>query len=254
MPEASKRLKYTDTFQHGAYSALVAYAISHIYFTNQFEMAVSGFVTLGLAFHLSALLDENREMIWEKQLSPWLANKILVSHIALLFFCLVIFGVLYHALVKGQGFGQSQLLQTNFQNELEPLAIHNTLVLVNCFLLAVLFRAGGLMLVLGWNATHWAGSFTEIWHAMHSETLISTSVLGMLVIVPHLILEVTAYILAGLSGLFLSKASTKYALLSPKMKRVLLACIALFIIGAAFCLTGAYVEVKVAQPLFEFVR
>ena len=105
-----------------------------------------------------------------------------------------------------------------------PLLGHNALVMVAGFLAALVYREGGILLVLGWNASLWGSAFPVlVRRAAPGEGIAAAAELGRLLpgILPHLLLESMAYVLVAMAGVFLSKGLLRYRAGTPELRRVL---------------------------------
>ncbi|MFH1529627.1 MAG: stage II sporulation protein M [Pseudomonadota bacterium] len=101
---------------------------------------------------------------------------------------------------------------------------HNALVMIAGFLAALVYREGGILLVLGWNASLWGSAFPVlVRRAAPGEGITAVAELGRLLpgILPHLLLESMAYVLVAMAGVFLSKGLQRYRSGSPELRRVL---------------------------------
>ena len=101
---------------------------------------------------------------------------------------------------------------------------HNALVMIAGFLAALVYREGGILLVLGWNASLWGSAFPVlVRRAGPGEGVAAVAELGRLLpgILPHLLLESMAYVLVAMAGVFLSKGLQRYRTGSPELRKVL---------------------------------
>lgn len=83
---------------------------------------------------------------------------------------------------------------------------NNWIVLLACFLLSF-FSGSGATFFIMWNASAWGVIFgvrSVLAAATLGEPFIQVAALMLLIILPHLLLEATAYILAGISGAIIS--------------------------------------------------
>jgi uncharacterized membrane protein SpoIIM required for sporulation len=121
-------------------------------------------------------------------------------------------------------------------------------------LFSLFYRRGGLLLIICWNASVWGVVFSylafclttgpNLVKALHTLLTIYLSVFI------HLILESLAYILAGMSGLFLSKASIKYFSDQVKLNRVVRAVIILLVLSLLLIALSALIESSVSPHFF----
>ena len=105
------------------------------------------------------------------------------------------------------------------------------------------------MLILGWNALNWSESIYQFVAASTGETGVISRLFLSAALLPHLITEVLAYVLAGMAGIFLSTAFAKYKLSSWEFFRVSRACVIILIAAAITLSAAAALEIWVAQPL-----
>ena len=101
---------------------------------------------------------------------------------------------------------------------------HNSMVMVAGFLAALIYREGGILLVLGWNASLWGSAFPVlVRRAAPGEGVAAVAELGRLLpgILPHLLLESMAYVLVAMAGIFVSKGLQRHRPGSPELRQVL---------------------------------
>ncbi|MHC5068584.1 MAG: stage II sporulation protein M, partial [Planctomycetota bacterium] len=94
----------------------------------------------------------------------------------------------------------------------DDILISNTRVLCACFLISLLFRYLGVLFVIIYNAATWGVTFTYLIAAHLSDGAHGVgwgSLLAALA-VPHVILEVAAYVTACMAGVFTSKCLLRY--------------------------------------------
>lgn len=129
---------------------------------------------------------------------------------------------------------------------------HNLYVMTFFFCIALPFRQGGIMLAMAWNASVWGiatGFLAREWAAEAGMSVASAWLRVMAALTPHMVMEGRAYVLAGLAGVFLSRAPGKHALDSDIMQGVLKTVGAMALLGAGLVLLGAAVE-GFAAPSF----
>lgn len=214
-------------------------------------------ITLGLQETFLLLLDVNRRDIWEKKLTGYAANTSLVASLVALFFgCFAGISAIAWLLstdtlrlVFRSQFELSPLQGLDLTRidfgTLEVLFVHNFWVFALSFLISVFYRAGGALLILCWNASVWALSYAYLSQATIALGIGSAaSTIGAVVvgITPHLALEVVAYVLAALVGIFFAKGIEKYRVRDPRFRRVMFASLALLVAGIAILAIGAAVE------------
>ncbi|MFT7622689.1 MAG: hypothetical protein ACI9WU_001864 [Myxococcota bacterium] len=208
------------------------------------------------------LLERNRVQIYDQGVRPRRANFLLARSLLVLFL-----GILASYVVAVQ-LSPADRLDEWFDRQLGEfiggsitdvhfgtagdLAARNGLVLFVCFLFALIYRHGGMLLVLAWNASRWGVIFSYIAvRASDQDDVVVWSYLlrTMIAILPHLILEAVAYILAAMSGVFLSKALEKYDVGSVLFTAVVAAVIRLSVISGLILIVAATVEAELAPRL-----
>ena len=204
---------------------------------------------------VEALLDRNRIEILEKGKDPGQANRAMALSLFVLFL-----GILITYMVCVQ-LAPADQLEHWFDRQLgnfiggsitdvefgtfSQLIRHNGLVLVVCFLFALIYRHGGMLLVLAWNASRWGVIFSYIARFAsvdYGENGVYYLLRTVAAILPHLALEAVAYILAAMSGVFLSKAFEKYELRSDRFRIVLDACVRIAFASILTLAAAAVVE------------
>ena len=86
---------------------------------------------------------------------------------------------------------------------------HNLLVLFSVSLLAFLYRAYAALLILAWNACVWGLTLTLLFRqsfVFDSAEPYRAALIGIIAILPHLVLEATAYIFGAMGAINFSKA------------------------------------------------
>lgn len=149
----------------------------------------------------------------------------------------------------GQGFAGSATAGVFSSNLFWELLSNNFLVLLACFVLALLTGDGAIFLIT-WNASVWgtifgltakgAGSFTA-----QSPFLFFGII--MLVVFPHMILEAISYFLAAISGSVISKDVILEEFASERFMEVFGLNLYLLLFGLVFLVLGALVETFVLQ-------
>lgn len=223
-------------------------------------------VAMSQAGIVEGLLDRNRDEIWGEKLEPNVANRRLALSLLILFL-----GVFFAYVITVQlapeakiedwferqlgNFAAGSLLDIDFSN-FEHLIGRNVLVLAACFAFALIYRHGGMLLVLAWNASRWGVIFSYLARQAATEPDVNSVVyLGktFLCIGPHLVLEAIAYILVAMSGVFLSKAIAKYRYDSDEFLQVGSAVLKIFWTSLLVLIVAAGVEATVAPFMVELL-
>ncbi len=211
----------------------------------------------GLAGRLDGILDENRRAIFIARALPWRANRRAALDLLMLF--LGVFSTFAGAalwlgearlagafdFVAGTAsLGRDSILTRPFASPL-GLVIHNLLVLAVFFALSFVYRSYGAALVLCWNACAWGLVLAFLVRrgmvASHVHPAIFVAV-SMLAVLPHLVLEASAYVTGALAAIFLSKAAFKYAPWEAVFRAVLRATSIMLAASVACVIAGAAVE------------
>lgn len=212
------------------------------------------------------LLDRNRDQIWGGEVRPRTANAQLALSLMVVFA-----GVLVTYLVAVQiapfeqvedlfehqlgEFAAASVLDLEF-GSFAMLLSHNAVVLVGCFLFALVYRHAGMLLVLAWNASTWGVAFS--WLALGAAGTDALAWGGylartLLCILPHLTLEAAAYVLVAMAGVFTSRGVAKHALDSPQLLQVATAVLQIIGLSAVLLVAAAATEAWVAPALIEAV-
>jgi len=209
-------------------------------------------VSASLMRRIQQLLDENRNNIWVKQRGSWRSNRISAMSVLAMFIGLFLANILFASVLVAIGAEQrmkhffdfvlktehlhaGQVLSARFSSFGAILA-NNYIVLLTTYLLAFLYRAFGMVLVICWNACVWAVVLFSVFRMAWLHTKVSFfSFFGRAVgaMVPHLLLEALAYILAALAAIFLSQGFSKYEATDKRFQLVFRAS---FWIGLFACL------------------
>lgn len=240
-----------SVFRDSIWITVVSVGIANFFFAHSVVMASTGLIALGLIFPLNELLEKNRRMILEEERSPWKANKELAGEITFIFLGIFVSALLLKGLLAYLGLDYSNPHSPLFQNELSEIFQNNLRVLLGSFVLSFLFNAGGLMLILGWNALNWARSIFMVIAGQLALKGTVVAFLSSLALLPHLIFEIIAYSMAGMCGVFLAKAANQYAITSPEFLRVNKAVVAI-LIGAILSLgLSSLFEIYIAQEVIR---
>ena len=232
----------------GFFAAVAGLLIGSRYFPTSEAMAASAFVAIGLGQLMHELLDYNRRVIWSGEVSGTEANRKLALELGGIFCGVLLAATLFYSYGQPIGAINPRLV---YRNELVPLISHNFLVLLVCTLITFVYRASGLVLVLSWNALGWAEALSNYIRMTGNGSSLGTGIVVVLILLPHLLLEAFAYVLAGMGGLFLSKAVTKYAIRSAEFRQVFKASAALVAASLVILGLAGAVEYYFAQPLFQ---
>lgn len=235
------------------FSTLACVFAGNLLFAEGGGLIAVSLLAFSLQEELVGILEENRDVVWAYGASPRQANTRLAVKTVMLFLGMFIgFAVAAVAFSEAsvRGFlgpqlskyaGESARIQGIDFGTPERLLGHNAVVLLGCFLFSFLFRTGGALLVLGWNASVWGAVYGFIVR-MQPSGRAWYGVRVLAATMPHIVLEAGGYVFAALAGVFVSKGLAKYPLGTSSFHRVLLASLELLALGLALVAGAAYVE------------
>ncbi len=222
-----------------------------------------------LSGRVGRLLDANREAIWVARESPWRANRRTAGSLVLLF---VGMGLAFAALAAWTGpsglrgtFGSAltgsaasgDIFSRRFDAGIGALLAHNLGALGVMVVLGFVYRSFGLLLAIGWNAALWSVTLTAlIARGVERSSLADPLfVLGAVAAVaPHLLLELTGYVLGALGAAFASRGVTRYRRGDRRLGQVARAAVILIVVGVVVLALAALTEDRFAPWLLARLR
>lgn len=244
-------MNYLKPALYGIAATLLASIIAIKYFSGHETMAICAFIAIGLGSFMDEILSFNRDAIWGGKLLPRVANNKLALEITSI--CLGIFIAALTLYISAGYFDKTDFSEL-YKNNFKELFLYNLKVLVISSIIAFLYRASGIVLILSWNAINWAEAIAQYLSLTSTTAGFEWSAFLAVALLPHLISEALSYILGGMAGLFLSKAVFKYKLNSQEFNQVYKACIKLYCISLLVLLIAVLLEINLAQPIFHWVR
>lgn len=241
-------------FVEGIIAALLGATFAAWLFPREASVIAVFLASVSTTDSIERLLKWNRDQIFHVGQQPRKANLSLVFRLLCLFagaatgFSILALGLsleTVEVLFSSQlhEYGSNTLQDLQFGHPLN-LLVHNTYVLLFFFVIAIPFRQGGVMLAVAWNASVWAAAFSSLaknWSFNGGPGLLEAYTRIVAACVPHMAMEAASYCLAGLAGVFLSKALLKYSLESEELTSVMKSvgmmlglAIFLVILGAAW--------------------
>ncbi len=216
-------------------------------------------ICVGMQESFSILLECNRKDIWEGRLDPYMANVWLVSALVSIFMgCFLAFSgiawslpadimrVIFSMQLQLSPLEAINLTRLQF-GQFEPLFWHNVSLLLMTIAVSAVFRSGGALLILSWNASIWALSYAHISRltvVMGGSSLTRIVTAVAIGITPHLVIEASAYITGTMAGIFVAKAFEKYRWRDRRFSRVIIASLTLAAAGFLLLFLGALVECR----------
>jgi uncharacterized membrane protein SpoIIM required for sporulation len=245
----------------GCTMALVAQGAAAWFFhsTNTFGGALM-FANGALAGFISPLFQRNAKEIWSGTVSPWRANRLLLTDLLLLFMGLLV-GFLVLPLYVGMSayahtfdgisrfidIRRASLASLDFAGT-PDIALVNVRVVVVFFLVGLIFRYVGALIAVVWNASTWGVVFAAAiagglspGPARGTGSLLEGLQLGIITL-PHLLLETAAYLCAAMAGVFLSRAVVRYRLDSERLAQVIRAVLTLLAVALGLVVIAALSE------------
>lgn len=230
---------------------LLACLIAGVFFKGVSAIAASALLAISFGGLMQEFLEENRKAIWEEGRSPVAANSLLAFQFSSLFIGMFLAAGLFQLLAPEHLLSTPITRELAFRNEFWSLWRHNLQILVAGTVFTALYRAGGLVVILGWNAVNWAEAlFAYVSEIYHLSGVLPVVLVGVSLL-PHLLFELVAYVLAGMSGLFISKAFQKYSAHSQAFFRVSQACFVIMLTAVASLFLANCFEFYLAQRVFH---
>jgi len=151
---------------------------------------------------------------------------------------------------SGQAVSVQEVIGTLFPLELFwGLLSNNFLVLLACFILALLSGDGAIFLIT-WNASVWGTIFgitAKLAGAFSGQSIFALFGIIMLVVFPHMMLEAISYFLAAIAGSIISKDVILEEFASDRFWSVFSFNLYLLLAGLVFLVLGAGVEAFVLE-------
>jgi len=236
---------------------LIATGMAWLVFAAASGLIAVFLVSLSLQDSFSTLLEVNRRDIYEGRLAPYSANAWLVFALVAVFAgcCLAFSAVAWWLPTSSLRLVFASQLELSPVHALdlsrltlgqfEALFLRNLSVFGLCLLVSAVFRSGGALMILAWNASVWAVSYALLSRStivVGGAPVATTLLAAAGGITPHLVLEAAAYITAALVGIFVAKAVEKYRFSDARFRRVMRASLLLVLAGGVLLAIGAAAE------------
>lgn len=236
----------------GFIAAMPAIPIARFYFGTVEMMAASSLMAISLMQFLKVLLEKNRREIWEEKKEPFQVNSELTLQFCALFFGICTFALLFQVIAEGIGATRLDSREM-YLSSIPRLISHNLQVLAAATCIGIIYREGGLVIILAWNALHWSESLVGHLSYFYDRAGIIALLLACVSVIPHLVLEVVAYVLGGIGGVFISKGIFKYSLESSELRRVSKASLVCVIAGSMCIIAAAVSEGTLIKSLLKAI-
>lgn len=251
-------------FLRGIIATIIAYIAGHLLFKNGVLTVTLFLSVIQLYDVLHYLLDKNHDRIQNKNMSPVKANIRLVGEFFAIFLGIFLtLAIAFTLSSETAGYVASETLFIPFKSLISTTSqsfsfpdfitvlFNNFKLFLIFFIFSLVFRLG-VIFVLAVNATIWASALAYI--ASNGESSILRLLKSLLVISPHMILEVSAYILCALAGIFLSKAFAKYHLLTLSFFKPAETSLKLLLSGLGLLIVGSFIEAFLAPVIQAFIQ
>jgi len=121
---------------------------------------------------------------------------------------------------------------------------NNLIVLVVCLALSLIYGAGSILFIT-WNASAWGIIIGYLAKESVGANPLSSFLVLLIPILPHLITEATSYFSAAIVGGVVSKAALREPLFSKKFHHILTDAVIFLVLGFILVVIAAYIEVFV---------
>ena len=196
----------------------------------------TGFFSLFLAaaslvHRFQRILKTNKDQIFVEHRAPAHANLQTASSILMVFIglCLayLLIGLLFQQEDLETFFGfiydntnsRTGTVLTREFGMFGPILFNNCVVMFTTAILCLIYRSYGALLALGWNAAVWVIVLYSLTSRLFGDSVQENIIIGawaFIAVVPHLIIEGSAYIIAAIAAIFYSKGLTRYLLPLPQ--------------------------------------
>lgn len=226
------------------------------------------FTLCALAGLIYPVFQRNSKEIWSGQVPPGTANLWLMRDMGLLFSGITL-GFLATTVTVGAAAYQAEfpaggtlidlrrLAWTSFDfAPLKDILANNLRVFLVFLLVGLLFRYVGILFIVIVNAAHWG----VVLGAAACGTLQFgrggwiDAIALLATVAPHLALELAAYVLAGMAGIFLNRGLMRYTVTSRHFTTVATASLQITVLGLALVIAAAVAEVLIGGTLGAWLQ
>ncbi len=215
---------------------------------------------------VNVLLERNRSEIWEGRSTPGAANFKLAKCLFVIFIGILLTYAMATLFVPDAGLDKlferqigdyaGQSVDGMVFSDVGDILGHNMIVLLACFLFSLLYRHGGMLFILAWNASVWGVVFSYLARSAPDITKAGSIFFAtkfFLSIFPHLLLEALAYIFIAMAGVFVSKALQKYEPGSTKFNQVSIAAIKIALLSILTLIAAGGLESALTPVLIDLM-
>lgn len=253
-------------------AGILSFVSSYFLFRQEASVVSVFLVALSLYGMINRLFESNRREIWDKVLPPLQANIKLGISLLLVFLGIMFSYSIVAILLKPNLAAVLLDKQIGLYKDLSPetglaginfgtfssLFRHNIIVLLVVFFFPLLYRTGGLLLIIAWNASTWGTVFGYFARCMFELYGVKKGIITFLMaytsVFPHILTESSGYILSAMAGFFVSKAVVKYFKDFEKLARVLNASFLILLVSIIFIALSAYIESNITPKIINYVN
>lgn len=249
-------------FGLGAAAALVGMGIAYGLFRSEASLVLVFLTALGVMPTVDRMLVDNREAHVMKIYGDRPDERLTKGLLAIFGGAFLLFGLV--ALLAEEAHVQalfhrqlhryvaaSSLSALEFGG-LDQVLVNNALVTVTVLLFAIVYRAGGVALVLLWNASVWGGVLAWVARLSGRDVglagAIYNFVAGLVAVAPHLLFETTGYVLAAMAGVSIVRGVVKGGKLEEVKRPLIQLAIALVLL-----VLGALTEAVVPKAVLALL-
>lgn len=250
-------------------ASILGIITSYILFPQETSIISVFLTSIALFTIVNKLFDINRQEIWENITTPYQANKRLGISLLVIFIGIMIgYGAVTLFLrpettiaLLDKQLGSYRDISPEFSllyidfGTFAQLLKHNFSVLLIVLFFALLYRTGGILLIITWNASVWGVTFSYIAKNIIQFSGIKKGLVTLLFtyfsVFLHLITESSGYILVAMTGLFISKACVKYFNEPEKLIRVTKASFLIFFLAVVMIIISALIESNLTPQIVK---
>lgn len=258
---------YTTIFLKALIFSIIGILLSYFLFRSETSLISVFFTAISLTWTCTILFERHKTETWGNITTPFNAHRKLAISLLCVFVGVMLGYGLFVVFSKTSVSSELLSRQLGIYREIK-ISIkdinfsdfnftlkNNIAVLFIVFFIALIYRLGGVLLIIIWNASVWGSVFSYISKLGVENAYmnpITYFLLTVLCISPHLIIEATGYTLCGMSGLFISKGITRYKFLSDQFFQISKSFISLFISSLLLIITASFIESNLTPRLVSF--
>lgn len=258
-----KKARYA--FLMGVGYSVLGIASALILFPSNPGLAAIAFTSLLIVPSLNTLLSlEENEAARENKFNVFLLFKDHKDIFQIYFFLFLgiivsfaFFSLVWPSIATSQIFAQQAAMigptgGAAYHGMFKTILGNNLKVLIVCLIASLVYGAGAIFIIT-WNASVWGVVFALI--AKNSalaagQNPYAAFALMILSVLPHMLLEASAYFLAAISGGIFSKALLREKTFSKRFNQIIEDSLMMFIIAVIVLVLACWLEVAVAGRVF----